>query len=149
MLPIKIRAKKIRAKNRANPLTLRPVLKYPVTILLILLIGLQTFSKWALILQYRVNKEYIAKNLCVKRNTVSCGVCLGKCFLHKKLAGDESQQQAPGRSGQKEESPLPLFSQRTQLPELSCLPAGCTHSTRWLPANSREFIHSIFQPPQA
>jgi hypothetical protein len=127
---------------------LRPVLKYPVTILLILLIALQTFSKWALILEYQVNKDFIAKNLCVNRNIISCGTCLGKCFLHKKLAKDESQQQTPGRSGQKEESPLPLFSRHALLPELSCAPADCTHSTRWLPGNSQEFIHSIFQPPQ-
>jgi hypothetical protein len=121
------------------------VLKYPVTILLILLIAAQTFSKWALILEYQVNKEYVAKNLCEKRNIVSCA---GKCFLHKKLAKDESQQQAPGRSGQKEESPLQLFSQSAALTGWQCPLTSCIHSTRWLPGNSQEYIHSFFQPPQ-
>ncbi|HLZ87173.1 MAG TPA: hypothetical protein VKQ52_08035, partial [Puia sp.] len=62
--------------------------KYPVTILLILLVATQTFSKWCLIAGFQVNRDYIASNLCVNRlNAISC--CKGKCFLNKSLADDE------------------------------------------------------------
>src|SRR5882724_3727889 len=129
------------------PPTFAPVLKYPVTILLILLIALQTFSKWALILEYQVNKDFIAKNLCVNRNNIiSC--CAGKCYLNKKLAKDESQQQAPGRSAQKEESPLQLFSQTGTSFACQAPIARDLHSTRWLPSKTEQYIHSFFQPPQ-
>jgi hypothetical protein len=123
------------------------VLKYPVTILLILLIALQTFSKWALILEYQVNKDFIAKNLCENRdNIISC--CAGKCYLNKKLAKDESPQPAPGRSAQKEESPLQLFLLFGALSDSRPTMASPVHSTRWLPAYSQEHILSFFQPPQ-
>lgn len=123
------------------------MLKYPITILLILLIALQTFSKWALILEYQVNRDFIAKTLCVNRNkAISC--CAGKCYLAKKLANDESQQQAPGRSAQKDESPLQIFvaedfrsSSRGPITLIS-------HSTRYLSSPSGEFHLLPFQPPR-
>ncbi|HMH21400.1 MAG TPA: hypothetical protein VK563_06480 [Puia sp.] len=126
--------------------TFAPVLKYPVTILLILLIALQTFSKWALILEYRVNRDFIAKNLCVNRDIISC--CAGKCYLNKKLAKDEAPEQGPGKSAQKETSPLQLFFLQTNTPDHLPMVADFSHSTRWLPGCSQEHILSFFEPPQ-
>jgi len=37
------------------------MLKYPVTIVLLLLTSVQTFSKWCLIAEFRINKDYIEK----------------------------------------------------------------------------------------
>ena len=65
-------------------------LKYIITILLIVTIAIQTFSKWFLILQYEIHKDYIANNLCVNRSKPS-SCCKGKCFLQKKLFADEDQ----------------------------------------------------------
>lgn len=99
-------------------------------------------------MEYQVNKDYIAKNLCVNRSRpMSC--CQGKCYLDKKLAKDESPQQSPGKAGQKEESPLQLFAQNGMHSEWMAPVIIPSHSTRYLPARSQEFILSFFQPPQA
>jgi len=122
-------------------------MKYPVTILLILLIGFQTFSKWCVILEYQVNKEFIAKNLCVNRAKPSC-CCQGKCYLNKKMAGDESQQQAPGKGGQRDETPLQIFLQRNIVPTPHLTEISSIHSTRYVAPATQEHLFSPFEPPQ-
>lgn len=124
------------------------MLKYPVTILLILLIGLQTFSKWCVILEYQLNKDYIAKNLCVNRAKPSC-CCHGKCYLTKKMTSDESQQQAPGKGGQKDESPLQVYVQLNNLPLRHVRVINPINQTRYLVSLSQELILSVFHPPEA
>lgn len=124
------------------------MIKYPVTILLILLIGVQTFSKWCLILEYQVNKDFIAKTLCVNREKpMSC--CKGKCYLNKKMASDESQQQAPGKSGQRDETSLQLFLQKNIVPQPSLTEISCVHATRYIDPSTQEHLFSPFEPPQA
>jgi len=112
------------------------------------LIALQTFSKWCLILEYQVNRDYIAKNLCVNRNNCSC-CCKGKCFLEKKMATDESRQQVPGKGGQKEESPLQLGASLNTLPALQAPVIIAANPARYLASPSQEYILFVFQPPQA
>lgn len=124
------------------------MIKYPVTILLILLIGLQTFSKWCLIVEYQVNKEFIAKNLCVNRAKPS-SCCQGKCYLKKKLANDESQQQAPGRSGQRDETPLQVLLQRDIVPTPMLTEISSIHATRYIAPAAQEHLFSSFEPPQS
>jgi hypothetical protein len=127
---------------------LHPVIKYPVTILLILLMGLQTFSKWCVILEYQVNREFIAKNLCVNRaKPASC--CAGKCYLNKKMANDESQQQAPGKSGQRDETPLQFFFQRNIVPTPALTEISSIHATRYVAPATQEHLLTPFQPPQS
>lgn len=123
------------------------MIKYPVTILLILLIGVQTFSKWCLILEYQVNKDFIAKNLCVNRAKPSC-CCHGKCYLNKKMASDESQQQAPGKSGQRDETPLQLFLQKDIVPQPSLIEIMRVHATRYIEPSTQDYSLSQFEPPQ-
>jgi hypothetical protein len=127
---------------------LRPVLKYSVTILLILLIALQTFSKWCLIMEYQANRDYIARTLCVNRSKPAC-CCHGKCYLGKKLAADESGQQAPGKGGQKEESPLQVLAWQNILPDRLPPLLISVNPIRYLISFPQEAVHGIFRPPQA
>ena len=121
--------------------------KYPVTILLILLITLQTFSKWCLIAEYRVNRDFISKNLCVNRsNPVSC--CKGKCYLNKKIATEESQQQAPGRGAQREEVLLQQHTPDKLLSEPVLFVTGIDHSTRHLDGVAGDWSLSVYFPPR-
>lgn len=61
--------------------------RFGVILLLVLLLGV-TFSKWLIITEFGINRNYIAKNLCENRNKPkSC--CKGKCFLGKQLQHDE------------------------------------------------------------
>ena len=123
------------------------MIKYPVTIVLILLMGIQTFSKWCVILEYQVNKDFIAKNLCVNRSKpASC--CQGKCYLTKKIAEDESQQQAPDKGGQREETTLQIFEPKNVLPSPVLMEVIHTHSTRYIAPATQDHSLSQFQPPQ-
>ena len=120
------------------------VLKYPVTILLILLTGLQTFSRLWVLLDFEINKSYIAENLCVNRATPgSC--CKGKCYLKKELNRDQNQQQ-PVNTGQKDDSPL--FAQEP----LSWNFSGITPPEKikhpYLCGRSQDYFFSVFEPPQ-
>ncbi|MBN9383951.1 MAG: hypothetical protein J0H74_24575 [Chitinophagaceae bacterium] len=123
------------------------MIKYPVTILLILLIAVQTFSKWCLIVEYQVNKDFIAKNLCINRaEPLSC--CKGKCYLNKKMASDESQQQSPGKSGQRDETPLQLFLQKNIVPQPSLTEIICVHAARYIEPSTQDYSLSQYHPPQ-
>ena len=45
------------------------------------------FQQWAVIIAFKCNQTYIAKNLCINRKKVhSC--CQGKCYLGKQLQKD-------------------------------------------------------------
>lgn len=62
----------------------------PICMLLVLT---QTFSKWLVILDYRLNKDFIAKNICVNRARPAMH-CNGKCFLKKQLNKTEKDDPA-------------------------------------------------------
>jgi hypothetical protein len=123
------------------------VVKYPVTILLLLLIALQTFSKWCLIAEFQVNRDFIAKNLCVNRFS-PCACCKGKCYLNKKMAADESQQQAPGKGSQRDETLLQVHKPGNLLPEPVLFLSMIDHSTRHLDGCSQGWSLCFFPPPR-
>lgn len=78
----------------------------------ILLIGLlaQTFSKAVIVLDYYVNRDYIAKNLCENRDKPTMNCC-GKCQLKKKLKQeDKKDEQNPERRA---ESRSEVFEETT------------------------------------
>lgn len=121
--------------------------KYPVTILLILLVAAQSFSKWCLIAEFQVNRDFIARNLCVNRlNPISC--CKGTCFLNKKLADDEDKQQAPVKGGQQEEVLLQVHRPENLLPEPVVTAVSVMHSTRYVQRAAQEYLPSFFAPPR-
>jgi hypothetical protein len=58
--------------------------------ILVLLMLTQTFSKWVIVAEYQLNKEYIAKNLCINKAKPRLH-CNGKCQMMKKLAEEEKE----------------------------------------------------------
>ncbi len=123
---------------------LHSVLKYPVAILLLLTIGLQTFSRWLVFLDFEINKNYIAANLCVKRETPkSC--CRGKCYLKKQLAKDNDQQQ-PINNTQKDE--VPFFAEEPVLWTFFTAATAEKVIHPYLCGKSQDYFISVFQPPQ-
>jgi hypothetical protein len=123
------------------------VYKYPVTILLILLIAAQSFSKWCLIAEFQVNRDFIARNLCVNRlNPISC--CKGTCFLNKKLADDENKQQTPVKGGQQDEVLLQVHRPENLLPAPPVTLVAVLHSTRYVQRGAQEYLPSFFAPPR-
>ena len=121
--------------------------KYPVTILLILLVAAQSFSKWCLIAEFQANRDFIAQNLCVNRlNPISC--CKGTCFLNKKLADDEDKQQAPAKGGQRDEVLLQVHRAENGLPEPVVTAFVLRHFSRYVDRSAQEYIPSFFAPPR-
>ena len=60
----------------------------------IFLIMSQVFSKWILVVEYNINRSYIARTLCENRNRPQLH-CNGKCRLMKKMAEEEGQSSNP------------------------------------------------------
>ena len=65
-------------------------MKFILVPILMLLMLIQTFSKWAIVAEYKLNKNYIAKNLCINKAKPKLH-CNGKCQMMKKLAEEEKQ----------------------------------------------------------
>ena len=125
---------------------LYPALKYLLTILLILVVALQTFSKWLVILEYKINENYIAKNLCENRkNAVSC--CRGKCYLAKQLTKDENQQQSPFKGGQREKAEVFWFFQNISQVAIYCELIPQSNYSLYILGKLQSFPRSCFRPP--
>jgi hypothetical protein len=67
-------------------------LKQVAAILLLIGVLSQTFSKVLIMAEYQLNKDYIAKNLCVNRNKPKMH-CNGRCHLMKKIKQEENKDQ--------------------------------------------------------
>jgi hypothetical protein len=123
-----------------------PMYRYPVTILLILLVAAQSFSKWCLIVEFQANRDLIARNFCVNRlNPISC--CKGTCFLTKRLADDENKQ-APVKGSQQEEVLLQVHRPANLLPEPVAMTTLVRHATRYVDRAAQEYLPSFFAPPR-
>lgn len=115
---------------------------------IILLFGFlcQTISKLAIIINYQVNKEYIAQNLCVNKDEPeSC--CEGKCHLEKELKkADEAESTLPG-SDIKEK--LETFSclDNNFFKGLISVSSIITYSFPICPNLNQGYEASVFHPP--
>lgn len=59
--------------------------------ILVLLIISQTFSNWFVVMAFKLDRDYIAKNLCENRYRPSMN-CNGNCVLMKKLKEAEKKE---------------------------------------------------------
>jgi hypothetical protein len=109
----------------------------------------QTFSKWLMVAEYNINKEYIAKNLCENRNKPALH-CNGKCQLMKKMSAEENQ---PLNSSGNVIVKVP-FSE-VWLPHTAITISSLSTSTNsiyddfYLLKKSSPFLSQIFRPPLA
>ncbi len=87
-----------------------------VSILLLALLA-QSFSRFLVVLQYNLNREYIAKNLCENRNKPKC-CCHGKCFLKKQLAKNDKEENAPNSNSKKDGTEVLFFAQERKYPNI-------------------------------
>jgi hypothetical protein len=65
-------------------------MKFIVVPILMLLLLAQAFSKWMVVAEYKINKDFIAKNLCFNKARPKLR-CNGKCQMMKRLAEEEKQ----------------------------------------------------------
>lgn len=111
---------------------------------LLLVVASSTFNKAIVLIDYSVNKNFIASTLCENRNKpASC--CRGKCFLKKQLQKEESDKNNPG--GLKDKMEVTLYCEEQADFLTAALPFnpiqfGNYHVKQYTAPHS-----SIFHPP--
>jgi hypothetical protein len=122
-------------------------MKIFAAILLSLVILLQSFSKWIIMADYEINKDYISKNLCINKKRPKLH-CNGKCQLMKKLAEDEKQNSTNGNEQGKVKFQDIVFFHPTQVFQpykyalLRPYPSSYIYTGKY-----DTLISSIFHPP--
>jgi len=107
---------------------------------------LQNFSKILVYVDFELNREFIAKTLCVKKE-IRSNNCNGKCHLKKQLAKEEKKEQSPANSA-REKVEIQFFSE-IKININSCSPS---FTTIVIPdysfSISDQHLRTVFQPPE-
>ncbi len=113
---------------------------------LLVSVFLQSFSGLIILADFYANQDFIAKNICVNRKQpLSC--CQGHCYLQKKLAKDNHDQQ-PGEKKSNFESPVySIREENIQSPLFLLVPPAPVYAT-YQPARLQDRVIGIFRPPQ-
>jgi len=101
-----------------------------------------SFNKALILLDYELNRNYIANTLCENKDKLnSC--CKGKCFIKKKMAKEDSQEKS-GMSKEKFETTLfledpsfgPMLNQSKKI----------TYR-QFTISISNQYLSAVFHPP--
>lgn len=84
-------------------------MRFIVVPILLTLLLMQTFSKWALILQYEINKDYITRQLCENKLKPQLQ-CNGNCLLMKKMKAEQKDNDPINNSQGKIITELPFLA---------------------------------------
>jgi len=91
-----------------------------VPILIVLLLT-QTFSKWLVVAEYNMNRNFIAQSLCINRAKPKLH-CNGKCQMMKRMAQEENQNSSHNSGGPSKNKLQELvFSDEMSKPKLPLL----------------------------
>jgi hypothetical protein len=105
---------------------------------------LQGMSELVVYSAFRINQEYIAKNLCEQRQ-VKHNCCQGKCQLRKELKENE-QRQSPASSQERQET-VQLFCDVFEFPTVKTEAIKVNYFFYSSPVCGR-MTASIFHPPR-
>jgi hypothetical protein len=108
---------------------------------------LQSFSKAFVILKFEMNRDYISKNLCVKKDEIK-NCCKGKCQLKKEIEKDEKNNPSLPANNLKEKVEVQYFSAIKKINFFSRSKKTELNSPYLL----SEYVSphfSVFHPPQA
>lgn len=94
---------------------------------------LQTLYSSIILVNYQLNKEYIAKNLCENKNKPKMH-CNGKCHLKKQLANQQKQDN------------IPFKNLKEKLEIQVCSPIPKHDFSEFVSKNEAYFNHSFFIP---
>ena len=110
----------------------------------------QIFSKWILVADYSINKEFIAEKLCENRDKPKLQ-CDGKCQLAKKLAAEEGQNNktSSGNSIAKPSFSEIIVTDTDLLTTTVESASSTTFNNFYLAAMPVPVPSSIFHPPLA
>lgn len=108
----------------------------------------QTFSTWLVVVAFRLNREYIANNLCENRTRPQLN-CKGNCVLMKKMKQDAEQEKKSPAALKIEINTNYFYSVAI---EISVPPVFDSSITYFITVRSGQPIDralAIFHPPSA
>lgn len=117
-------------------------------LILSLLLMTQTFSTWLVVVAFRLNREYIANNLCENRTRPQLN-CKGNCVLMKKMKQDAEQEKKSPAALKIEINTNYFYSVAI---EISVPPVFDSSITYFITVRSGQPIDralAIFHPPSA
>jgi hypothetical protein len=105
----------------------------------------QNINKIAILINFKINQEYIAENLCVNKDEPeSC--CEGKCQLEKELIKEEKKEKTPSAPNLKEKhEAFPCVLAVKKILFYNNKPSK--HFTFYITNYSLAISNSIFHPP--
>jgi hypothetical protein len=122
---------------------LKKVLLYVILVAVVL----QGVNRWAVYIQFQLNKEFIAKNLCVKK-AIKNNCCQGSCQLSKRLGEEKNPKNNSSQTQPKEEQEQILYLQNI-LPFLKVIATDdqINHSFHYSISFTEVEIKPLFHPP--
>ena len=116
--------------------------------LLMILLLTQTFCKWVIVIEYNINRDFVAKNLCINKIKPKLQ-CNGKCQMMKRLAEEEKQNSSNNtNSTSKEKLPDQVFSHEIDQSTTPCIEYIKISYNEDLPISKHDApVASIFHPP--
>ena len=117
-----------------------------ISLILLSVFLLQTFSRVIIYADYFINKDYIAKVLCINKDKPKMH-CEGKCHLQKQLKEGEKKEQSPVNPI-KEKNEVQLFSQNHSALFLFNPVTEKKSTTCYSFHLSEKHLHSVFHPPK-
>jgi hypothetical protein len=127
---------------------LKELFRFSVSLIFLLAVLLQTFSKDFVVLDYYINTDSYAKN-CVNKEKPKLQ-CKGKCQMMKKAKEEEKKEQdkPSGRERNKRDIFLSSKSFSPSLPSVYSLKTSQIYSQK-LNVILNDCIYGIFHPPRA
>jgi hypothetical protein len=119
---------------------------FAATILLIALLA-QNCSRYLVILDYQLNKDFISNNLCENRNKPKCHCC-GKCYLKKQLAKTDKEQGTNNTSQNDRDEVLFFAEQKNNEVVRHWIAIKKEYTLNRTSFTLQNLYGSIFHPPQ-
>jgi hypothetical protein len=93
-------------------------MKFVLVPLFMLLMLAQTFSKWFVVIDYQLNRDFVAKALCINKARPRMH-CNGQCQVMKKLAEEEKQNSSSHNTSHKTNAQELIFFDAFLMPGIS------------------------------
>ncbi|MGZ3940520.1 MAG: hypothetical protein ACXVBK_17245 [Flavisolibacter sp.] len=123
-------------------------MKFFLVPILMTLVLAQAFSKWLVVAEYKMNKDFIAKNLCINKVRPKIH-CNGKCQMMKRLAEEEKENTSNNTNNSPQvkvqEVLFCMDINRPAIPSLTCVTPVYNEKPCLFKQHSP--IGSVFHPP--
>lgn len=119
--------------------------KQIVSLILLSVFLLQIFSRFIICADYIINKDYIAKVLCINKDKPRMR-CEGKCHLKKQLDKEEKKEQSP-TNPIKEKNEIQFFSESNSVSSFVAIPLVSKQISVYSFSLSEKHTLTVFHPP--